>query len=98
VRRSNRYYLEYGVDYLVENLAWSADRILQTCEDPLCNKILEGMVGVSVLELDGPLVLKLMLGIIMDVDNIALCALTQSLQHFGLRTCPGRMFAQRSAT
>jgi len=47
VRGSNRYYSEYGTEYSVENLAWSADHVVQTCKEPLRNKILEGMVGVS---------------------------------------------------
>jgi len=37
--RSNRYYLQYGSDYSVENLAWSNDRLLNTYEEPLRHKI-----------------------------------------------------------
>ena len=76
VRVSNRYYYQYGSEYSVENFAWSNDRILNTCEEPLRNKILEGLVGVNAMEMGGPLVLKLMLDIIMDVDNSTLRALT----------------------
>ena len=49
VRASNRYYMEYSSVYLVENLAWTTDRIIHTCEDPLRNKILDGVVEVSAL-------------------------------------------------
>ena len=49
------------------------------------NKILERLVGVDVLELGGPLTLKLMLDIIMDVNKSTLRALTQSLQNPYLR-------------
>ena len=52
-RASNWYYSEYGVEYSVENLAWSADRILKTCEEPLRNKIQGGIVGVSPMESGG---------------------------------------------
>ena len=72
VRVSNQYYSQYGLEYSVENLAWSNDRLLNTCEEPLRNKILEGLVGVDAMELGGPLVLKLMLDIIMDVDDSAI--------------------------
>ena len=41
------------------------------------------------MEMGGPLVLKLMLDIIMDVDDSALRALTQSLQTLGLKDVPG---------
>ena len=89
VRASNSYYARYGSVYSVENLAWSNDRLLNTCEEPLRNKILEGLVGVDPIELGGPLVLKLMLDIIMDVDDSALRALTQSLQTLRLKDVPG---------
>ena len=72
----NRYYAQYGSDYSVENLAWSGDRLLNTCEEPLRNKILEGLVGVEMMEMGGPLVLKMMLDIIMDVDDSAPRVLT----------------------
>ena len=89
VRVSNRYYAQYGADYAVENLAWSGDRILNTCEEPLRNKILEGLVGVDAMEMGGSLVLKMMLDIIMDVDDSALRGLTQSLQTLRLKDVPG---------
>ena len=72
----NRYYSQYGSDYLVENLAWTHDRLLNTCEEPLCNEILEGLVGVDAMEIGSPLLLKLILDIIMDVDDSALLTLT----------------------
>ena len=72
VRVSNRYYSQYGLDYSVENLAWSNNHLLNTCEKPLQNKILKGLVGVNAMELGGPLVLKLILNIITGVDNSAL--------------------------
>ena len=58
----------------MKNFAWSNDHILNTCEEPLRKKILEGVVGVNTMEMGGPLVLKLMLDIIMDVDDSALRA------------------------
>jgi len=32
IRASNSYYLRWGKDYVVENLYWSEDRILGTCD------------------------------------------------------------------
>ena len=61
---------------MVENLSWSADFILNRCETPLKDKIREGLVGVSPLEVGGPLVLKLMLDIVLDVDDSDLRSLT----------------------
>ena len=79
VRLSNSYYARYGSNCLVENPAWSSDHILNMCEDLLRNKVCEGLVGMSALELGGPLVLKKMLDIVMDVDDAALCLLAESL-------------------
>jgi len=89
VRVSNRYCSRFGAEYSVENLAWSASRILQTCEESLRNKILKGIVGISLMESSGPLVLKLMLEIIMDVDDSDLRALTTNLQTLRLKDAPG---------
>jgi len=73
----------------VENLTWFSDRILQTYEEPLRNKILEGIVGILLMESGGPLILKLMIEIIMDVNNSALHTLTTSFQNFRLKDEPG---------
>ena len=46
----NCYYVMYGSEASVENLAWLSDCILNTCEDSLHDKVREGMVGASTLE------------------------------------------------
>ena len=63
--------------------------MLNKCEEPLRNKILVSLVGVDAMEMGGPLVLKFMLDIIMDVDESALRSLTQSLQTLCLKDVPG---------
>ena len=90
---SNIYYLQNGSDYSVDNLVWTNDRLLNTYEGPLCNKILERLLGVDAMEIGGLLVLKLMLDIIIDVDNSTLRTLTQSLQTLCLKDVPGGMCA-----
>ena len=64
----------------MENMSWSTEHILNKYEDPLQDKIREGLVGVSELESGGPLVLKLMLDVVMDVEDSSLCSPVQSLQ------------------
>ena len=58
-------------------------------EEPLQNKIKEGLVGIPHMETGGPLVLKLMLDIIMNVDDSSLHLLTQSIQTLCLKDIPG---------
>ena len=89
IHRSNAYYEKYGAYYLVENLAWSDDRVLNTCKDSLRDKVQERLVGVSELESGDPLVLKKMLDIVMDVDDSALCSLTEALQNIRITEVPG---------
>ena len=89
IKRSNSYYARYGASWSVENLSWSADYILNTCEDSLRDKVREGLVGVNELENGGPLVLKKMLDIVMNVDDAALRSLTEGLQSLRMKDVPG---------
>ena len=89
IRQSNRYYAEFGATYTVENLVWSSERILAACDDELRDKVREQLVGVSPLENGGPLVLKMMLDIVMNVDDAALRLLVQSIQSLRMKDIAG---------
>ena len=89
VRQSNRYYAMYGSKETVENLTWSSDRMLATCEEDLRDKVREQQVVVSSLESGGPLTLKLMLNLVMDVDEAALRSLIQNLQLLRMKDVAG---------
>ena len=73
----------------IENLAWSNDHVINSCGEPIKNKILEGLVGVSALELGGALVLKLMLDIITTNEDSGLRTFAQSFHAFWLKDVPG---------
>ena len=88
IRQSNSYYAQYGAVHTVENLSWTKDKLLESCEEPLRDKLREGLVGVSSIEKGGPLIFKHMLDLIMDVDAAALRSLTQSLQTLCLQDIP----------
>ena len=64
---SNRYYAKYGALFTVDNVSWSADRILQICGETLRDKVREGMIVLSALERCVHIVQKLILDIVMDV-------------------------------
>ena len=89
IRWSNRHYATWSSAGTVENLSWSADRILATCEDTLLDKVRKGLVGVSPMESRGLLVLFKMMNIIMDIDDSALHSLTENLQVLRLKDVPG---------
>ena len=46
--------------------------MLNTCEELLKNKILEGLIGFNVLELGAPIVLKIMIGIVTGAKHSTL--------------------------
>ena len=50
------------------------------------------MVGVSALESGGPVVLKMILDVVMDIDESSLRSLTQGLQALRLKDVPGEHF------
>ena len=50
---------------------------------------MEGLVGVNPMDMGVPLVLKLVIDIIMDVDDSALREITQSFQTLCLKDVPG---------
>jgi len=89
IRMRNTYYAEYGASFTAEKLSWSVDMILQTCNDTLTDKVRERMVRVSEPEVGGPIILKIMLDVVMDVDDSSLRYLTQSFQTLCLKYVPG---------
>ena len=89
IHRSNAYYTQYGVGNTVENISWSGDRILDMCEESLRDNIQEGLIDVCLLELGGLLVFKLMIDIVLDVEDSALNSMAQSLQTMRLKYIPG---------
>ena len=72
IRQLNQLYAMYGPEATVKNLVWSADLVLNSCEDSLRGKVREGLVGGLLLDAGGLLTLKLIIGIIMDVNDSAL--------------------------
>ena len=54
--------------------------------------MLESLVVISLLESGGPLVLKLMSYIVMDLDNSGIRALAENLQILQMKDIPGKNF------
>ena len=93
IRRRNAHYTQYEVRHTVENISWFGNRILDTCEEPLRDKIQKGLIDVCLVELGGPLVFKLMINIVLDIEDSALRSMTQSLQTMRLKNIPGENVA-----
>jgi len=69
IRLSNAYYAKYEESWSLEYLAWSGNYILNTCDDLLRDKVGGRLVSVSEMENIGPLVLKKMHEIFINVDD-----------------------------
>ena len=80
IKASSRYYSKFGADYVVENLQWSKDRILATCDATLRGKMCEGLTEISGLEQGGPLVFQMMLEVVMYVDDSSLRSMTERIK------------------
>ena len=87
--RSNKYCAMFGSDATVENLLWSQDRILNSCQEPIRDKVRESIVEMSTLKMGGPIILKIMLDIIMDVDDSVLQALIETLRNVRMKDIKG---------
>lgn len=86
---SNAYYVRFEADYLVDNLAWSNDRRLNTCDDTLRDKVREGLVGLSEMESGELIVWKKTIEFIKVFDNAALKSLIESLHNLCMKDVAG---------
>ena len=68
---------------------WLAEKILNTCDAPLCKNVRDWLVGMSIIELDGPLVIKLIPDIVIDVYNITLHLLTHNIENLKMKEISG---------
>jgi len=73
----------------VKNLAWTEEKLLDSCEEPICDKLREGLVGVLATKKRGHLIFKYMLNLIMDMDAASLMSFTKSLQILRMKDIPG---------
>ena len=66
VRKSTRMYNEHSsADYIVENIAWSGEKLLHSCEAELRDMILSKALFLPQKEIGGPVYFKIM----MDICN-----------------------------
>ena len=68
---------------------WLSDMDLNTGDKTIRNKVQEGLVYVSSIEIGRPLVLKLILKYVINIDNSTKNSLTQSLQTIRMKVVAG---------
>ena len=69
VRRSTRMYYELGSeDYIVENLVWSGEKLLNSCDEELRDLILMKALFLPQKEVGGPVYFKIMMDIYNEIN------------------------------
>ena len=55
IRTSNKFYNQFGQDYDLQNISWSAELLENSCEQDLLDKVSEKLMDVPEAEKGGPL-------------------------------------------
>ena len=95
IKLSCKSYFEFGSeDYIVENLAWSGEKLLNSCDDSLRQTIQGHSLNFEVHERVGPVYLKVMLDIIFNVSDRSLRALVSRIENMKLSDYNGENVAK----
>jgi hypothetical protein len=78
-RHANAYFAQYGASYHGENVLWSGEKILNSCDSSLRDKLVESTRDWSKADVDGPTYLKLLLSLVLSTSEKSLCTLTDKL-------------------
>ena len=61
VKLACQYFYKYGQEYHGKNVAWGGEKILNSCDATLCDKLIESTRGWSAMHKGGPTYLKLLM-------------------------------------
>ena len=89
VKQANAYFLKYGVEYHGENVVWSGEKILNSCDTQLRDKLVESTRSWEEKYRGGPTYLKLLVGLILSTSEKSLRSLTDKLQVLRITDFPG---------
>ena len=84
VKRATQYFYEYGQEYHGENVAWSGEKILNSCDETLRDKLIESTRGWSALHKGGLTYLKLLMGLIVATSKKSLRSLLNKVSSLKL--------------
>jgi hypothetical protein len=89
VRRANEYYIKFGADYHGENVVWSGEKILNSCDTDLRDKLVECTRNWPEEHKGGPTYLKLLLSLVLSTTEKSLRSLTDKLSKLSITDFPG---------
>ena len=84
VKAACQYFYEYGQEYHGENVSWSGEKILNSCDPTLRDKLIESTRGWSPLHKGGPMYLKLLMGLIVATSKKSLRSLLNKVSSLKL--------------
>ena len=84
IQLANKYFIEYGEDYHGENVIWSGEKILNSCDSTLRDKLIESTRGWDEQEKGGPTYLKLLMGLIVATSEKSLRSLLDKVTQLKL--------------
>jgi hypothetical protein len=94
VRKATAYFNRYGADYHGENLLWSGEKILNSCDQALRDKLVESTRDWHRAEVGGPTYLKLLLNLVLSTSQKSLRTLTDKLGRLQITDFPGENVTQ----
>ena len=89
VRYANAYFMEFGKEYHGENIVWSGEKILNSCDAELRDKLIEQTRNWPETQKGGPTYLKLLLPLILSTTEKSLRSLTDKLSRLKLTDFDG---------
>lgn len=75
IKMASQYFIEYGDTYHGENVIWSGEKILNSCDATLRDKLIESTRGWEPKHKGGPTYLKLLMGLIVATSEKSLRSL-----------------------
>ena len=89
VKLANQYFMEYGQDYHGENVVWSGEKILNSCDETLRDKLIESTRGWDSKYKGGPTYLKILMGLIVATSEKSLHSLLDKVAKLKLSDFDG---------
>ena len=75
VKLANQYFMEFGDEFHGENIVWSGEKILNSCDTTLRDKLIESTRGWEEKHKGGPTYLKLLMNLIVATSEKSLRSL-----------------------
>jgi hypothetical protein len=94
VRRATAYFTRFGTTYHGENILWSGEKILNSCDTSLRDKLVESTRDWPRADVGGPVYLKLLLSLVLSTSEKSLRTLMDKLGKLRITDFPGENVTQ----